>query len=146
MPFAAVAGVKSLGEGISAALDVARLKIVSFKPNSVKTHTSSSEPPKQIKVVFVVPEVGLVIVAEKRWSTGEKMRIVSADATNTRFEDDDHKNDIVEVVSSGASVMARATSRERVSLMINFDGRIVAICVPFGLGRDWVDATAKHQL
>lgn len=135
-----------MGEGISAALDVARLKTVSFSPNSVKTQISSSEPPKQINVVFVVPEFGLVIVAEKRWSTGEKTRMISADATNTRFEDDDHKNEITDVVSSGGSVTARATSSERVSLIINFDGRIVTMCAPFGLGRDCVDATEQDQL
>lgn len=64
-PFAAVPGVKSLGEVISTDFEVPRLNMDNFKPNSEKMQTSSSVPPNEMKVGFVVPEVGLVIVAEK---------------------------------------------------------------------------------
>lgn len=115
-PFAAVAGVKSLGEVISTDFEVARLKTVNFKPKSEKIQTSSSFPPNEIKVVFVVPEVGLVILAEKRSSLGENMRMTSADATSRRLEEHDHINEVIEAVSSGGSDMERIISRERVSL------------------------------
>jgi hypothetical protein len=43
-------------------------------------------------------------------------------------------------VSSGGREITRANSRERVARMLSFDGRIVAMYAPLGLGRDWLDA------
>lgn len=63
--------------------------------------------------------------------------MTSAEAISMRLEEGDHRNDVTDAaVSSDGSDMARVISRERVSRILSFDGRIVAIYSPLGLGRD----------
>lgn len=62
--------------------------------------------------------------------------MTSADAISSRLEEHDHKNDVIDAVSSEGSAMVRIISRVRVSLKCSFDGRTVAIYAPLGLGID----------
>ena len=74
----------------------------------------------------------------------------SADATSSRFEDFDHRNHDIEEASSGGRFITCVISRDRVSRMLSFEGKRVAINAPFGLGRDWLDAVIcgkfRHNL
>jgi hypothetical protein len=57
-----------------------------------------------------------------------------------RCEFADHRNHNIDVANSGGSKMTRVVSRDRVVLILSFEGRIVAMYAPSGLGRDWEDA------
>ena len=56
---------------MSTDLDVVRLKIDSFNPKSANTHTSLSVAPNAREENLVVPDVGLVMLAESLVSVGE---------------------------------------------------------------------------
>ncbi len=66
--------------------------------------------------------------------------MISTEATSTRLDDSDHKNHDMEAARSGGRDITRRISSERVSRMLNCEGRIVAMYAPLGLGMDWVDA------
>jgi hypothetical protein len=106
----------------------------SFKPKSEKIHISSSLAPKVMYVTLVVPEVGCVIFAKNWGLLIEKTRILSVDATRTLLEEADHKNQDIELASSGGRFITRRISRERVSRMLSFEESTVAMYAPFGLG------------
>jgi hypothetical protein len=53
-----------------------------------------------------------------------------------RFEDSDQRNQCTDAATSGGRDITRIISNDRVSRMLSLDGRIVAMYVPFGLGRD----------
>lgn len=112
------------------------MKIDSFNPNSENTQTSSSVAPKHTKAIFVVPEVGCVILAANWGSAAEKTRMLSVEAIKTRFDDSDHRNQCTDAATSGGSDMTREISKVRVFRILSLDGRIVAMEAPFGLGRD----------
>ena len=78
--------------------------------------------------------------AENCKLVGEYTRMISEDATRSRFDDLDHRNHDIEEASSGGRDMTRVTSRDRVSRMLILAGKSVAINAPFGLGADWLDA------
>ena len=71
---------------------------------------------------------------------------MSAEAKSIRAEDADHKNHRMDDASSAGSDITRVTSRERVARILSFEGRIVAMYAPSGLGRDWVDATFRIMI
>jgi hypothetical protein len=58
------------------------------------------------------------------------------------LDDADHMNHWIAVDDSGRA-MTRIISRERVALMVSFDGRSVAIKDPLGLGNECADAAKK---
>ena len=69
----------------------------------------------------------------------------SVDATRSRVEEADHKNQDIELESSGGRVITRRISRERVSRMLSLEESMVAMYAPSGLGTDWVEArNQKH--
>lgn len=61
---------------------------------------------------------------------------MSAEARSIRVEDADHRNHEIDDASSGGRDITRVTSKERVARILSLEGRIVAMCVPSGLGRD----------
>jgi hypothetical protein len=119
---------------------VERLIIDNFSPKSENTSISSSFDPNATNVTLVVPEVGLVMLAENWGFMVEKTRILSEDPTSIRLEDSDHKNQETEAASSGGRDITRIISRDRVARMLSLEGRTVAMYTPSGLGKDWVDA------
>jgi hypothetical protein len=62
-----------------------------------------------------------------------------------RFEDSDHKNQEIEAANSGGRGITRVISRDRVARMLSLQGRIVAMCAPSGLGRDWAEAGHREE-
>lgn len=111
------------------------MKIESFNPNSENTQTSSSVAPKQTKATCVVPEVGCVILAVKSEFL-EYTRTLSVDPISMRSDDLDHKNQWIDTASSGGRDITRDISKLRVSLMVSFEGMMVAMQEPSGLGSD----------
>ena len=89
---------------------------------------------------MVVPDVGLVIVAESWVLTVEQIRISFADAARILSEDSDQRNQFTNAANSGGSDITRTVSRERVVRILSFDGKRVAINSPLGLGRECKDA------
>lgn len=69
---------------------------------------------------------------------GEKTRIVSQVARRIRFEERDHWNHCIR--SSEGRDMTRVISRVLVERILSWEGRMVAIDEPLGLGMDWLDA------
>jgi hypothetical protein len=124
---------KNFGDGMSIDLDVERLKMANFRPNSEKMQTSSSLAPKDIDVTLVVSEVGFVMTAEN-WLFVEYTRIVSPDERSTLLDDSDHNSDCVE--NDAGKGMTRVVSRDRVARRVSFEGRIVAMYAPSGLGME----------
>lgn len=88
----------------------------------------------------MVPDVGFVITAENWVLLIESTRISCVEATRIRSDEGDHRNQFIEAESSEGREMTREMSRERVSLMLSLEGKMVAMFAPFGLGREWVDA------
>lgn len=84
--------------------------------------------------------MGFVIFAENCELVAEYTRMFSEDAKRSRFEDFDHRNQDIEETSSEGRGITRVTSRDRVSRMLIFAGKRVAINAPFGLGADWLEA------
>lgn len=95
---------------------------------------------------MVVPEVGWDILAAKLGFVVEKTRILSDDPRSIRFDDSDHRNQEIDAASSGGRDITRMISRDRVARMLSFEGRMVAMYAPLGLGRDWVDAGHQDSL
>jgi len=80
------------------------------------------------------------MLAAKLGFVVEKTRISCDEPRSMRVDDSDHTNQDIEDASSGGSVITRVISRDRVARMLSFEGRIVAMYAPSGLGRDCVDA------
>lgn len=129
---------------MSTDLDVAKLKMESFSPKSKKTSMSSSLFPNAIDVILVSPDVGFVMLAENWGFEVEYIRRFSAEPTSIRHDDGDQRNQ--EATSSGGRVTTRVISRERVSRMLSFEGKRVAMNAPSGLGRDWEDARSHAAI
>lgn len=102
--------------------------------------TSSHVAPNAMHVTLAGTDVGFVIVATNCDLTGEKIRIVSAEASSIRLESDDQINRCVAVVKSADNVITRSISSERVSRILSFDGSMVAMYAPSGLGKARDDA------
>ena len=106
-----------------------------FNPKSANTITSSHVAPNAMQVTLAGTDVGFVIVAINWLLVGENTRIVSVDASKIRLESGDQRKYCIGVDKSAGSVTARRMSNDRVSRMISFDDRTVAIYVPLGLGK-----------
>ena len=72
--------------------------------------------------------------------------MLSWDPTSTRFDDADHRNQEIEAANSGGRAITRTISRERVSRMLNVEGKIVAMYAPSGLGSDCLDAECQSSV
>ena len=99
----------------------------SFKPNSENAQTSLSVAPNDTCTGFVVPEVGFVTVAEHWAFLGEYARISAAEAMSIFCDDADHRNHLTEAANSGGRDITRMISRDRVSLMLSLEGKMVAM-------------------
>jgi hypothetical protein len=96
-------------------------------------------------VALAVSEVGDVIVA-LYWATAEKTRMVlSEEERRMRWEDGDQRKFVVEVEKLDGRGMMRVVWRERVARMVSFEGRMVAMKVPSGLGREWAEAVIRQK-
>jgi hypothetical protein len=72
--------------------------------------------------------------------------MLSVDATRIRVEEADHKNQDMELESSGGRVITRRVSRVRVSRMLRLEESMVAMYAPSGLGTEWVEAGNQESV